>query len=358
MRPPWPRPHTADMAPFSSLFSSPVRFLPAAASAGQRRAVGQLLADCYAAAYPDDPPLRPEREAEGLLQVVPDEATDFFVVWDGDAAVAYAHLSYSLTQNLHAARAQLLVHPGQRRRGLGRALAAALGEHAGTLGRTALTFFTINLAPAGEPFARTLGARTVLENRTSRLHLAALSPELLRDWQRRPEGDPYRLHLWETVPDEFLSRAADLMGVMNTAPRGDVDEDDWVITPEQVRGWEAEIAAAGERRLLLAAEDTRSGELVGFTETFWSPERAALVYQGATAVRPAARGHSLAKWLKAAMLERIGDEFPGAVWVRTNNAEENAAMLAINVRLGFQPWAQTLEWRLIRGEAGAGAEKS
>ncbi|MHA0036099.1 N-acetyltransferase family protein (plasmid) [Deinococcus sp. PESE-38] len=104
-----------------------VRFDPAAASAAQRLAVGQLLADCYAVAYPDDPPLLPEREADLLLQVTPDTATDLFVSWAGDRALGYAALSYSLTQNLHTARAQLLVHPDERRRGVGRALAA--GPH-------------------------------------------------------------------------------------------------------------------------------------------------------------------------------------------------------------------------------------
>ncbi|MHA0039490.1 N-acetyltransferase family protein [Deinococcus sp. PESE-13] len=328
-----------------------VRFDPAAASAAQRLAVGQLLADCYAVAYPDDPPLLPEREADLLLQVTPDTATDLFVSWAGDRALGYAALSYSLTQNLHTARAQLLVHPDERRRGVGRALAAALTERAGELGRTTIVFFTTNFAPAGEPFARSLGAQVRLDNRTSRLNLAAVPSDLLRDWQRRPEGDPYRLHLWDTVPDDYLARTADLMMVMNTAPRGSDQEDDWVVTPELVRAQEAESAALGERRLLLAAEDTRTGELVGYTETFWSPERAALVYQGATAVRPAARRQRLGKWLKAAMMEQLRRECPGAVWVRTSNAEENAAMLAINVQLGFQPWAQTLEWEWSGGRA-------
>ena len=34
------------------------------------------------------------------------------------------------------------------------------------------------------------------------------------------------------------------MMVMNTAPRADAGEEDWIVTPEMVRGWEAEVAAA------------------------------------------------------------------------------------------------------------------
>lgn len=330
-------------------------FDPVAASPDARLAVGQLLADAYALAYPDDPPLLPEREAISLTHVTPDEAVAHFVVWEGqeadgrargERALGWASLAYSLTQNLHAAHARLTVHPAARRRGLGRDLARALEGTARREGRRVVTFGTTDRAPAGEAFARTLHAEPALPMRQSRLDLGAVSPDLLDRWSLRPPGDPYRLHLWTRVPDDFLPRAADLMMVMNTAPKGDLEMDDWTITPEMIRAWDAMIEQGGETRFLLAAEDTRTGELVGYTETFWSPERAALVYQGATAVRPQARGQGLGKWLKAAMLRQLQDACPGARWVRTNNADENAAMLGINVALGFAPWASFTEWQL------------
>jgi len=321
-------------------------FDPVAATPERQLAVGRLLADAYASTYPDDPPLLPEREAVGLTHVTPDEVIEQFVVWEGDRALGWASLAYSLTQNRHAAHARLTVHPQARRRGLGRELTRAALEVARREGRRVVTFGTTDRAPAGEAFARTLGAEPALPMRQSRLDLSALSAELLDAWSTRPDADPYRLHLWREVPDPFLPRAAELMIVMNTAPKGDLEMDDWTITPEMIRAWDAMILEAGETRLFLAAEDTRTGELVGYTETFWSPERAALVYQGATAVRPQARGQGLGKWLKAAMLRRVLADCPGARWVRTNNADENAAMLGINVALGFAPWASFTEWQL------------
>ena len=60
-------------------------------------------------------------------------------------------------------------------------------------------------------------------------------------------------------------------------PLGDLDVEDWTVTPEMIRAWEGMFAEQGEVRLLMAAEDSRSGELAGYTEVYWHPERAALV---------------------------------------------------------------------------------
>lgn len=321
-------------------------FDPVSASPGARLAVGRLLAACHAFAVPDDPPFLPERAAVNLTHVTPDEAAAHFVIWAGEEALGWGSLEYSLTQNRHAAHARLQVHPDYRRRGLGRALARTLEAAAREQGRRVVTFATTSRVPAGEAFALGLGAEAALPMRQSQLDLWAVPDTLLEGWTTRPEGEPYRLHLWERVPDAFLSRMADMMMVMNTAPRGALEVDDWTVTPEMIRAWEEMNTEAGEVRLLMSVEDTRSGALAGYTEVFWSPERASLVSQGATAVRPEARGQGLGKWLKAAMLRHIQTHCPGARWVRTNNANENAAMLGINMALGFRPWASLTEWQV------------
>ena len=213
-------------------------------------------------------------------------------------------------------------------------------------GRHTLTFSTSSLSPAGEAYAQRLGAKPALPLRQNRLDLRAVPGELLQRWQQRPAADPYRLHLWEHIPEAHLERMAEMMMVMNTAPRGELDIDDWVITPEMIRAWQKMTDQAGEKCFTLVAEDTRTGQFDGYTQTFWDAERASLVFQGATAVRPSARGLGLGKWLKAAMLEHVLAHCPGARWVRTNNANVNEAMLGINAALGFVPYAQLTEWQL------------
>lgn len=321
-------------------------FDPQTAPESQKLAVGELLAASHAFAYPEDPPVLPHKEAVSLTHVSPGERVEHFVIFEGERAVAWGSLSFDTKQNLHAAHARLIVLPEHRRQGLGRAVSEQLERVARREGRHTITFATSTKAPAGEEYARHLKAAPALPMRVSRLDLQVVPQEVLADWLVRPENDPYHLHVWTRLPDEYLERGADMMMVMNTAPKGDLDIEDWVITPEMIRAWDSMIEEAGEVRYFMAVEDSRNGQLDGYTEVFWDAERAALVYQGATAVRPGARGLGLGKWLKAAMLQHVQQNCPGARWVRTNNANVNAAMLGINVKMGFQPWAQFTEWQL------------
>ncbi|GAA0510269.1 GNAT family N-acetyltransferase [Deinococcus depolymerans] len=324
-------------------------FDAATATPAQRLAVGDLLAASFALAYPEDPPLSPAQEAQGLSHQLPTERSVAFAVWDGPAAIGYARLGFDTEQNTHLGHVRLTVHPQRRRAGLGRALWTQVETAARAQGLTTVTFGTGSRNPAAEAFARNLEATPALPMRQSRATLADLDPDLLTRWQTRPRSDPYRLHIWTTIPDAYLTRMADMMMVMNTAPRGDLDQDDWTITPDMIRAWDAMIQEAGDVRFLMATEDTRSSQIDGYSEVFWHPDRAALVYQGATAVRPEARGQGLGKWLKAAMLEHVQAHCPGARAVQTHNANENAPMLGINVALGFTPYSTFTEWQLKLG---------
>lgn len=322
-------------------------FDPQAATPQQRLAIGELLTLCHSVSRPEDPPLVPQREADGLLQTQPEHEQLYWAVWDGEAAIACACLSYSTTENLHAASAWLQVHPQRRRRGLGREVAKVVQARAQASGRRLITFSTFSRLPAAAAFAQSLGAVAAQENRISQLVLAEVDQKLMQQWTQRPAGEPYQLHIWPTqIPSEYLERYADLLTFLNDAPKGDVELDDFKITPEMVRAWEKNMAELGEQVFTLTVEDTRSGELVGLTETAWTPERATLIDQMATVVRPSARGQGLGKWLKAAMFLHLQGKTPGAQYLRTGNAEENAAMLGINIKMGFKPWASTTRWKL------------
>lgn len=321
-----------------------------AAPAGLLLEAGQLLAAAFAWAFPEDPPMFPEQIASELSLQLSDQEKWVAALRVQGQLVGWASLHWSRTQNSHLGQVTLVVRPGQRRRGHGSQLFAAVRGLAQQAGLTHLTGWATDRVPAGEAFVTRLGATPALPMLTSQLDLTALDAARLAAWQQRPAAEPYRLRQYGTViaPEEYPRLARAFM-LMNDAPRGDLEVADEIVTPEMVAEWQTMLAAEGEERRLLAAEATggeQAGELVAYTELFWHPQRATLVYQGATVVHPAHRGQGLAKWIKAATLDLLTRDNPQARYVRTGNAHSNAGMLEINRALGFLPFANRTEWQL------------
>lgn len=165
-----------------------------------------------------------------------------------------------------------------------------------------------------------------------------------------PPPDGYELVRWTgRCPDELIDELVRLNNVMNTAPRGEMDLEDMVFTPERQRSWEEAYARRGWVRWTAAAREVATGRLAAYTELTVFPDHPLLIEQDNTAVDPPHRGRGLAKFVKAANLLRVLDERPGAGHVQTWNAESNAAMLAVNVGLGFVPVDGWDEWELAIG---------
>ena len=69
-----------------------------------------------------------------------------------------------------------------------------------------------------------------------------------------------------------------------------------------------------------------------------------------TGVARAFRGRGLGLAVKSRMLQLVRDQVPGAREVFTNNAVDNAPMLRIKARLGFQPARQSAVFQLRRAD--------
>jgi mycothiol synthase len=302
--------------------------------------------------HPDDPP-RPLALTEAEARNIPDHV-GFREFWGRDGAgrltgVAYGYWTKDVDYNRHLLQCSLQVHPERRQRGLGKTLLGHLADIADGEGRTVLMFGTNERAPAGEAFARRVGARPAFAAHTNRLVLADVDLDLIDRWiAEGPARAPgYSLLTVDgRYPDALIDAVADLADVMNTAPRDDLDMEDSHITPEQIRENERSMAAQGTEHWTLFARHDASGELVGYTEVMRNPHRAHVISQGDTGVRPEHRGHALGKWLKATMLRRILDERPDAVDVRTGNADSNDAMLGINHAMGFKPYLAVTWWNV------------
>jgi len=248
--------------------------------------------------------------------------------------------------NRHLARVYVLVHPDRRRRGVGTALLGRAAAIASEDGRVRLQGWTNSRQPAGEEFCRAVGAVEASVLRESRLDLGKLDRDLLRRWLDEPHPGYELVFIELPTPPELLAATAAIVEVMNTAPRDDLDEEDFKFTPDMLVKGEQALLAGGHRGWRYLAREQATGAIVGYTQVMWNTDDPSLVGQGDTAVQPEHRGHKLGKWMKAAMLEKLLAEVPQARSVVTGNAESNDAMLGINVALGFEPAASEGVWQV------------
>ncbi len=267
-------------------------------------------------------PGRSADEAIAFMRFQPDTHESYNWLGDGGFASLYIH-------GPKATFLHLLVHPEERRAGLGAELlerAVARARERGcevVLGHYATS--------AGAAFAARFGA--VDGQREVRSLLRLSSAEL------PPPNLPAGWHLvtWLTrVPDEYLGAFVRARAAMDDAP-GSEEIDYPTASAERVRASEDSlIERAREMRVTVAIRD--DGEIGAFTELRVS--RAAIVaFTDDTGTVAAHRGHGLARAVKLESLRRLRGDHPAVEIVTTMNAEENAVMRHINESVGFRPAA-------------------
>lgn len=304
-----------------------------------------------AEARPEDPPTPVEVTRAGVRNIPDFLVPRIFIARDPDGSIA-ANAQAVVTRaptNRHMCQVTFGVRLDRRRRGIARELLRLVVEAAEAENRTLLVGRSSERVPAGEEFARRVGAEPAQQVLLNRLVLSELEKDKVRAWieQGPVRARDYRLIAVDgAYPEEMIEAIVDLALVMNTAPRDGLRIEDGMITVDQMRTIERSALAQGTQRWSLFARYEPTGELVGFTEVAYDPASLRIVQQLGTAVRPSHRGHALGKWLKAVMLERIVRERPEVEEVRTGNAASNDAMIGINRELKFKPHIAATAWQV------------
>ncbi len=255
-------------------------------------------------------------------------------------------------EQAHLRWCEVSVAKEHRRKGVGRALFRRLVEAVdGQRDDLVVIGQSNDRVPAGNEFAKSLGATPGLPMRLLQLLLADVDRAQVKEWAAlAPAG--YRLARVDgTVPADVMSAYLQAANGMNDAPKGDIDFGDWKLTEEQVHEREDWLRKAGQEWWLLVAIHEATGEGAGFTEVTYDPNVPHVIHQQGTATIPAHRGHKIGMWLKAVMLDRILAERGQAKFIRTGNANTNEQMLDINTKLGFTHAWQTTLWQVKQAEA-------
>jgi GNAT superfamily N-acetyltransferase len=257
-------------------------------------------------------------------------------------------------ENLDRAYLHLIVHPDERRHGLGRALLRHAAGRAAAHGRTVLDGGARN-GTAGEPFARAVGAEAGLVGIERLLEPGKLEDGRLAGLREEAERHAagYELVTWAgAIPEDHIEQMAALYAALNDAPHdADVEPEKWDAqrVRERVNGLRAHY---GTRDYSVAARHVATGEMAALTQVTVDPPEPGWGFQLITAVTAAHRGHRLGLLVKATMLEWLATAEPQLDRIVTWNAEANQHMIAVNEALGYTVFgAPATSWRLDVADA-------
>jgi GNAT superfamily N-acetyltransferase len=271
-----------------------------------------------------------------------------FGAYDGATMLGRVLVSYPELDNTHLATAEVSVHPDQQRRGIGRLLVDETVRRARSEGRRVLlcdAYSPLDEESGPLRFGRALGFAPAIEDVMKVVDLVETEPtwEAL-DREARQRGGGYRLVSWtDTVPAEHLDGYCLLNQAFNDeSPTGDLDLEPETWDERRVRGREEQDRAVRRRHLAVGAV-AGDGTLAGLTEIVVSDHAPHHGFQSGTLVLPEHRGHALGLAMKVANHRQVRAAFPECRVLVTGNAGINAAMNAVNDRLGYRAIERCVE---------------
>ena len=295
---------------------------------------------------PDDP-LTDDESVEKSLQMIskhPEADVILFVIVDNTnnniigrmMHLIFRDTSASYNENKHLMQFDLSLLANYRRKGIGTMAMKKIYDYATKQDKSVLISSTDE--DDGKAFLKSLGAQTALSGVENRLKIEEIDWKMIEQWhkegyERSPET---KIELYITIPQDIIEKYCQIYTeTLNQQPLGELELGKIVFTPEMIQYNEKNNAELGRKHLTYSTIESND-DISGLTEMIYRPSRDSMIEQLLTGVKKEYRGRGIGKWLKAAMLLKMREEFPQVNVVTTGNATTNAPMLSINDRLGFK----------------------
>lgn len=317
-----------------------------AALHAHRRAIAAEL-------YPEEPILSDAESEHEMRRVNPLWETRRWLALSGDRVVGAASAWFRREGSAHAEEhARFMSCHGSvaadaRWKGAGTLLLREIHTLMQALDKTMLTLSAFT--DEGHAFMTRFGAVAKHSALLSRALFSELDWPTLEHWEN---GIPDLGLTWERyvgrVPRAVvLALLPTFTELLADVPVGDLEFGPIRSEIEGYDRWYETLDRTGGAHHLILLRDA-SGAVAAVTESAWDSRTPQDVAQQLTAVARPFRGRGLARALKAAMLRQVRACHPEAKQIRTMNSEGNAAILAINHRIGFSVYRRFVDYQVTR----------
>ncbi len=279
----------------------------------------------------------------------PGEKVVFLGGWDDGRLVGTSTLWMPVLDNLDKGWVEVFVPPAHQHRGHGRALLDAVLARADAEGRTVLIEAKVPFADLEDHGYRRFAEKAgfTYSNVEVVRHLDLPVPGLeIAEWEREAaqKAGGYRIETHvDGVPEALLPSYLTLLGQLAVdAPTGAVDYEEEQMTPERYATNLESLRAAG-RTMYDTLAVTPDGVVAAHSTMAVPSLPKTDVSQWGTFVHREHRGHRLGLATKAVNLRAVQKAHPEMQRIVTQNAETNQWMIAVNVRMGFEPVEASLE---------------
>ncbi len=271
--------------------------------------------------------------------------------------LVFRETAESFKGNEHLMQFDATLLSAYRRKGLGTQMLQRILAYAQETDRTVL--ITGSHEEDGKSFLKAIGAQVAGTGAENRLKLEEVDWNMVNEWMNDgPKRSPgTELKYYPSIPDDIIEGYAKVYTeTLNQQPLGDLDINDIVFTPEVIREEEERQSSLGRTRFTYLTIES-DGKISGLTEMLCRSDRKTMISQLLTGVKQEYRGRGLGKWLKAALLLKIKEDYPDVTIITTDNATENKPMISINDRLGFKVYKEDISAQIKREDLEKYLEK-
>ena len=182
------------------------------------------------------------------------------------------------------------------------------------------------------------------------LRVDMANEELISEWLRTlPESNKdLRIEFYRELPDERLPDIADLLTEsLQDMPEEQESDMPYVANPDSLRE-QIRWRRQNKNPLYSCLVFNRDDDIVAISSVEVNLSNTKNISQGMTGVARKYRRRGLAKWLKAALMNHLREQFPGIETFTTSMRAVNEPIQSINARVGFTLEQQGHEYRVTR----------